>query len=49
MRDFHLSWDVVVGSLVVLVLCGAYPVIYPESPPRKEHACCAVDLQDPPV
>ena len=34
LRDFHLSWDVVVGSLVVLVvLCGAYSVSsYPQPP-----------------
>ena len=39
MRDFHLSWDVVVGSLVVLVvLCGAYSVSYPQPPPRRGSA-----------
>ena len=34
-RDVHLSWDVVVGSLVVfMVLCGAYSVSYPQPPWR---------------
>ena len=35
MRDFHLSWGVVVGSSVVLVVfCGAYSVSYPQLPPE---------------
>ena len=37
MRNFHLSWDVVVGSLVVL--CGAYSVSSPQPPWRTRHRC----------
>ena len=50
MRDFHLSWDVVVGSLAVLVvLCGAWSVSNPQPPLRREDGC-AVDFdRDPPV
>ena len=50
MQDFHLSWDVVVGSLVVLVvLCGACSVSYPQSPPRREHGYTVGIDRDPPV
>ena len=49
-RDFHLSWDVVVGSLVVLVvLCGAYSVSYSQPPWRTRHGCTVGIDWDPPV
>ena len=38
MRHIHLSWDVVVGSLVVLlVLCGGRTVSCPQPPHQGEH------------
>ena len=49
MRDFHLSWDVVEGSLVVLVvLYGAYSVSYPQPPWRTRHGCTVGIDRDPP-
>ena len=50
LRDLHLSWDVVVGSLVVLVvLCGAYSVSYSQPPWRTRHGCTVGVDRDPPV
>ena len=47
--DFHLSWDVAVGSLVVLVvLCGGHFVSYAQ-PPRREHGCTVGIDRYPPV
>ena len=50
MRDLHLSWDVVVGSCTVLVVCcGAWSVTYPQPPPGREHGCTVGIDRDPPV
>ena len=50
LRDFHLSWDVVVGLLVLLVvLCGAWSVSYRQPPLRREHGCTVGIDREPPV
>ena len=50
MRDLHLSWDVVVGSCTVMVVCCvAWSVSYPQPPLRRVHECTVGIEKDPPV
>ena len=49
-KIFALSWDVVVGSCTVPVLCcGAWSVSYPQPPHRREYGCTVGIDRDPPV